>query len=320
MTRRWDLWGALAGLAIGVADTWLLRSQGIEMTVGGGDASLLVGATFASSLTVLGFLSGTLLRARARARADAATIRGQLVELEASQRSALENEKLAAIGRLAAGIAHEVRNPLGVIRASASMIQESFAPGDEAHRACEFIREEIDRLDGLITSLLQFARPSELRVQSVALDKAIDRALQLADEELRRREIDVVRETAGALPEVRADPDLLAQLLLGLVTNAAEALVRGGRIELRSDGDARWVRLEVADSGPGIPLEDAGHVFEPFFTTKPTGTGLGLAMAGRIASAHGGRLEVLEGRGAGPAGAGACLSLRLPVEGPRGAP
>ena len=229
MIRRWDLWGALAGLAVGVADTWLLSAQGVEMRSAGRDATLLVGATFTSSLAILGFLSGSLLRARARARADGATIKRQLEALEVSQRVAFENEKLAAIGRLAAGIAHEVRNPLGVIRASASMIQESFQAGDESHRACQFICEEIDRLDGLITALLQFARPSELRVQSVALDKVIDSALQLADDDLRQREIEVIgRQTLGSLPEVQADPDLLAQLLLGLVTNAAEALERGG--------------------------------------------------------------------------------------------
>jgi two-component system sensor histidine kinase HydH len=319
LIRRWDLWGALAGLAVGVADTWLLSAQGVEMRAAGRDATLLVGATFTSSLAILGFLSGSLLRARARARADAATIKRQLETLEVSQRVAFENEKLAAIGRLAAGIAHEVRNPLGVIRASASMIQESFQAGDESHRACQFICEEIDRLDGLITALLQFARPSELRVQSVALDKVIDRALQLADDDLRQREIEVVgRQTLGSLPEVQADPDLLAQLLLGLVTNAAEALERGGRIELRGERDADEVCLSLADSGPGIAPEDAARVFEPFFTTKPTGTGLGLAMAARIAAAHCGRLEAIHGSGAGASGAGACLRLHLPVNGPEG--
>ena len=319
MVRRWDLWGALAGLALGAIDTGLLSAQGVDMRVAGRDATLLVGATFTSSLVIFGFLSGSLLRARLRARADAATIQGQLEALEASQRAAFENEKLAAIGRLAAGIAHEVRNPLGVIRASASMIQESFQPGDESHRACQFIREEIDRLDGLISALLQFARPSELRVQSVALDKVIDRALQLADDDLRQREIEVIgREALASLPEVRADPDLLAQVLLGLVTNAAEALEQGGRIELRGERDAGEVCLSVADSGPGIAPEDAARVFEPFFTTKPKGTGLGLAMAARIAAAHSGRLELLEGRGAGPSGAGACLRLNLPIDGPEG--
>jgi two-component system sensor histidine kinase HydH len=318
---RWDLWGALAGLLLGAGDVALLMFRGVEMTLAGEDATLEVGLFFGSSFVLGGFLIGRLMRARGRARADATTIERQVAALDASRRMAAQNEKLAAIGRLAAGIAHEVRNPLGVIRASASMVQESFDRDDEAFRACQFIREEIDRLDGLIGSLLQFARPSRLRARPISIDKVIDRALALADEELRKREIDLGRAFDPALPELVGDPDLLAQLLLGLVTNSWEALGRGGRIELRvcvdpDPANPIELHVEVADSGPGIPQEDTARVLEPFFTTKPTGTGLGLAMAARIASAHGGGLEVVDGAGAGPDGAGACLRLRLPLTGP----
>ena len=316
---RLGWWGLGLGIATGVADVALGLWLGMEFRVADRDATLPVALFLATGYAALGCAAGYLFDARARARRDAETIRAQMRALEETQRVAAQNEKLAAIGGLAAGVAHEVRNPLGVIRASAAMVQESFDPGEEPHRACQFICEEIDRLDGLITALLQFARPSELRVQSVALDKVIDRALQLADDDLRQREIEVIgREALGSLPEVQADPDLLAQLLLGLVTNAAEALEQGGRIELRGAQDADEVCLSVADSGPGIAPEDVARVFEPFFTTKPTGTGLGLAMAARIAAAHCGRLELIEGSGAGASGAGACLRLHLPVDGPEG--
>jgi two-component system sensor histidine kinase HydH len=315
--RRWDLWGALAGLAIGASDTALLLVSGVEMTVGGRDAALAVAATFSSSLALLGFLVGRLARARARARADAATIQSQLEALERSQRAALQNEKLAALGRVAAGIAHEVRNPLGVIRASASMIQESFAPDDDASRACQFVKDEIDRLNGLITSLLAFSRPGEPKVEPVPVDKLVDRALALAFEELRRREIAVERALEPSLAEVAACPNLLSQLLLGLLVNAAEAAGERGRVAVRAFALGSDAVLEVADDGPGIPEADATRVFEPFFTTKSTGTGLGLAVAQRIAAGHGGSLEVVQGRGAGAAGAGACLRARLPLAGPR---
>jgi two-component system sensor histidine kinase HydH len=315
--RRWDLWGALAGLAIGASDTALLLLSGVEMTFGGRDATLAVAATFSSSLALLGFLVGRLAQARSRARADATTIQRQLEELERSQRAALQNEKLAALGRVAAGIAHEVRNPLGVIRASASMIQESFAPDDDASRACQFVKDEIDRLNGLITSLLAFARPGEPKVEPVPVDKLVDRALALAFEELRRREIAVERALEPSLAEVAACPNLLSQLLLGLLVNAAEAAGERGRVAVRAFADGADAVLEVADDGPGIPEADASRVFEPFFTTKSTGTGLGLAVAQRIAAGHGGSLEVVQGRGAGAAGAGACLRARLPLAGPR---
>jgi len=315
-TRRWDVYGALAGLALGAVDTALLLALGVEMTVGGHSATLAVGATFGSSLGLLGYLVGRLVRAQARAQADADTIARQLVELEATQAAVFQNEKLAALGRLAAGIAHEVRNPLGVIRASATMRQESFDPADEAFRACQFIREETDRLDGLVKSLLGFARPTELHASSCSAERLFDRVLHLAAADLRARGIEPRREVDASLGELRGDPDLLSQMLLDLVTNAAEAMERGGPIELRAHAAGDEARLEVADSGPGIARADAQRIFEPFYTTKSRGTGLGLAMARRIAAAHGGNLDAVMGRGAGPAGAGACLRARLPLAGP----
>ncbi len=314
--RRWDLWGALAGLGLGACDTALLLATGLQMTIGGVNATLAVGATFGSSLALLGGLAGRLWMQRGRARADADTIARQLADLERSQRQLALQEHLAALGRVAAGIAHEVRNPLGVIRASASMVQEHFGAGDEAWRACQFVVEEIDRLNRLIARLLAFARPGEVVAERIEPGKLVDRALALADEELRAKDACVERALDPALGEVFADPDLVAQLLLGLVVNAAEAIASGGRIALRARREGTHALLEVADDGPGIPPEHAARVFEPFFTTKPAGTGLGLAMAQRIAAAHGGALEVVQGAGAGPAGAGACLRARLPLAGP----
>jgi two-component system sensor histidine kinase HydH len=315
-TRRWDLWGALGGTVLGVCDTALLMARGVSFTLEGQDATLLVGAAFTSSFALLGFAIGALVRARARARRDADTIRRQLDQLGESQRALLQQEKLAAIGRLAAGVAHEVRNPLGVIRASASMVRESFEPEEEPYRACDFILEEIDRLNGMITSLLTFSRPTELRLQTVSIEKTLDRALHLASEQLRERGIEAERAAEGTIPELRADPDLLAQVLTGLVINAAEAMPDGGRLQVRTNVDDGHACIDVADSGPGVPVEDASRVFEPFYTTKASGTGLGLAMAARIASAHDGDLALVEGAGAGLEGAGACFRLSLPLDGP----
>lgn len=315
-TRRWDVIGGLAGLAMGAFDTSLLLASGVEMRIGEHSATLAVGAIFSSSFALLGFMVGRLVRARSRARADADTIARQLVELEATHAASAQNERLAALGRLAAGIAHEVRNPLGVIRASATMVQESFDPTDEAFRACQFIRDETVRLDGLVKSLLGFARPTELRATACSVEKLFDRVLHLAEADLRARGIEIRRELDGNLGELRGDPDLLAQMLLDLVTNAAEAMEHGGVVELRAHADGDEARLEVADAGPGIPPDEATRVFEPFHTTKPRGTGLGLAMARRIAVAHGGGLDTVSGRGAGPDGSGACLRAQLPLAGP----
>jgi two-component system sensor histidine kinase HydH len=310
--RRLDGLGAVLGLALGLTDTGLLALAGVEMRIGGRDATALVAATFATSSTLLGWLAGRLALERRRAREAAATIERQQQALEASRRAAFENEKLAAIGRLAAGIAHEVRNPLGVIRASAALVREHFREGDEPHRACGFILEEIDRLDALIASLLAFARPTSLRVRPAAVADLVARAAALAEEQLRRREARLEARLAAPEVELAVDPDLVAQALLDLVTNAAEAVPRGGRVELRARAEAERIVLEVADDGPGIPESERARVFEPFYTTKAGGTGLGLAMAERIVRAHGGSLGVVPGAGLGPDGAGACFELVLP--------
>jgi two-component system sensor histidine kinase HydH len=317
--RRWDVWGAAGGVALGSLDTGLLTWLGVDFQLAGRDATLAVGAFFTTSFALLGYAIGALARARARSREDATTIARQLAALEESQRALIQHEKLAAIGRLAAGVAHEVRNPLSVIRASASMVRESFEPGEEPHRACEFIVAETDRLNALITSLLTFARPTEPRLQAASVEKLVDRALHLASERLRESAVDVERVAEGAIPEVRADPDLMAQVILDLVVNAIESIdaiesvASGGRVLIRLRTDSREVAIDVADDGPGIEPAHAAQVFEPFFTTKPSGTGLGLAMAARIVESHQGALELVSGAGAAAGGGGACFRIRLPV-------
>jgi len=312
-------WGLGIGAVSGVCDTWLAIATGIDFQVSGRDMTLPVAAYLAASFAALGYAVGHFIDARARARRDADTIRQQMQALEESRQKAAQNEKLAAIGRLAAGVAHEVRNPLGVIRASASMVKESFDADDEPHRACEFIAEECDRLNGLITALLSFARPTEPRLESVSVEKVVDRALQIHGGEIRRHRIEVSRELSRPVPDVRADPDLLSQLVLGLLTNATESVGESGRVAVRIDDEGEAVVLDVADSGPGVSVEDAERIFEPFFTTKATGTGLGLAMTARIVESHAGHIQVIQGAGAGADGAGACFRVWLPREGQAGA-
>jgi len=309
---HWDWVGAVCGALLGLFDYGLFLLMGQEELSPRPER-------FAMGLAVvfglMGFFVGRLALARQRSARDAETIQRQLGALEAAQRSLVQQEKLAAVGRLAAGVAHEVRNPLGVIRASASMVQESFDAGEDRHRACQFICDESDRLNSLITTLLTFSRPSEPNWSRVSLDDVVDRALQLAAEPLRERRVRVERENGGAgahAHELRADPDLLAQVVLDLVLNAAEAVADCGRVVVRTGEVDGRVSVEVADAGPGVAPEHAAQLFEPFFTTKARGTGLGLAMARRIAETHAGTLELAAGCGAGADGAGACFRLSVP--------
>ncbi len=316
---RWERWpshwiGAAVGAAGALFDVMVILAFGVEMRVGAVDATFGVLTLLTVTYAGMGYVIGRLNQQKARSKRDNAIIARQFHELERTQRELVQQEKLAAIGRVAAGVAHEVRNPLGVIRASASMVQESFEANEDPYRACEFICQEIDRLNALITALLTFSRPTELKRRKISLTKVIDRAVTLAADDLRKRHIELQRDDAANLPELSADPDLVSQVVYGLISNAAEALGEGGCIAVRTVCARGSVHVEVADSGAGVQPEAVAHVFEPFFTTKATGTGLGLPMAERIAHAHGGSLSIVAGEGSGAARRGACFRLELPIE------
>ncbi|MEM9195418.1 MAG: histidine kinase dimerization/phospho-acceptor domain-containing protein, partial [Myxococcota bacterium] len=220
--RRADLMAGALGFSTAVADLWLFSRFGLDLArLLGTWSGWLVLLGFVLGYGALGFALGRLWMARVRIGADAEQIRRQVHELEQSRQAIVHQEKLAAMGRLAAGIAHEVRNPLGVIRSSAELVGDTFEETSDNHRACEFIVEEIDRLDGLIAALLAFSKPSRLTLAEVDLRDAVDRVQTLAED------IDTCRSLAfkvrlTSVPPIRADLDLLTQVLLGLTVNAAE--------------------------------------------------------------------------------------------------
>lgn len=315
-SRPWPLLGALAGAAAIAFDTALFLAVGVEADLGDTNAFPMMMTVFGVSFVALGWALGALAVRRERARHDAATIAAQLEVLEGHQQRLVQAEKLAAIGRLAASVAHEVRNPLGVIKSSAGLAEEAIPADDpDARKALRFVVEECDRLDAMITGLLAFARPAALQVGELSVDSLLDRAAHLAADVAERRGVSFER-LPSEPGHLRGDPDLLCQVIFGLVVNAADAVGESGHIALRalSGGDALVV--EVADDGPGVPLDARPHLFEPFFSTKAEGTGLGLATAARVVQAHGGALELVDGAGLGPGGAGACFRLTLPFGGP----
>jgi signal transduction histidine kinase len=198
-----------------------------------------------------------------------------------------------------------------VIRSAAQGLNEGLPAADaDAQRACSFITAEIDRLGSVVSSLLSFARPPRLAPREVAVEALFEQALLLARPELEAKEIRVVRAQSGALPQVRADSDLIVQVLLGLLSNAADAVPRGGEVRLDAHAEHDVVEIGVADSGPGVPENLRGRVFEPFFTTRDKGTGLGLAVARQIVEAHAGRIDVAE-----RPGGGALFRISLPAAG-----
>lgn len=304
---RWV--GAAIGTLVVTSDTVLMRALGITFAMNGRDVSLLVVAMYGSSIVLLGFLLGYVIEGRRRDREQSAIIRTQMEAIEAARARLVQSEKLAALGQLSASIAHEVRNPLAVIRSAAQSLGESVAGRDaEGERACRFITAEIDRLTSVVGSLLAFARPLRLDLKPVAVDELFDGALQLAAPDLTRAHVQVARPLPTAPLRVRADVDLVRQVLVGLLVNAVEAVGRNGAITLDAHDREGAIEIEVADSGPGVPTELRSRIFEPFFTTRAKGTGLGLPIARQIIEAHGGKLDVGERRGGG-----ARFTVRLPA-------
>jgi signal transduction histidine kinase len=250
-------------------------------------------------LSVLGlvgllFVFGLALAARVY-RDIIAPLRVKLVE---SQALAERHEKLASLGLLAAGVAHEVRNPLTAIKAALFIQQKKFQPGSPERGDVEVVEREILRLERIVNEFLQFARPADPELATIPVEQPLAEVHALLTAQLAKDGIQLVREAAAPM-RVKADPAQIKQVLINLVQNAADSMEGGGTITLRArrdrrrlaNGEADVVVLEVTDTGKGIPPEVEARLFDPFFTTKDSGTGLGLSIASRIIEKQGGALQ-----------------------------
>ena len=221
------------------------------------------------------------------------------VKLLESQATIERQEKLASLGLLAAGVAHEIRNPLTAIKARLYTQTRGLKPGSPERVDAEMIGQEIQRLERIVKGFLTFARPAEPEFVVVPAAQALRDARDLLAPQMAQRGIDLRLAPNDATLPVRVDPQQIKQVLINLIQNAADATGTGGTITLQAragtrpspHGSVPAVILEVADTGTGIPPEVQKRLFDPFFSTKETGTGLGLAIAARIVEKHGGALQ-----------------------------
>jgi two-component system, NtrC family, sensor histidine kinase HydH len=236
-----------------------------------------------------------------------------LIENSRSYTQMQAQSRLAALGQMAAGLAHEVKNPLSAIKGAAQLLgepQNGHANDEASAEFLAIILEEVDRLDRVVRSVLNYARPSQGDPGLIDVNAVVDQTLRLLSSD---REVGCEYETEfeGDLPSVRADAEQLRQVLLNLIRNAAQAMGGRGTITIttrsRADSADRSVEIAVTDRGPGIAPEVRPHLFVPFFTTRAQGTGLGLAISERIVLEMGGRIEVLTA-----VGAGSTFSVQLP--------
>ncbi|MGA2353741.1 MAG: ATP-binding protein [Terriglobales bacterium] len=238
--------------------------------------------------------------------------------LEQAQAEARRSERLAALGQLSAGLAHEIRNPLGVIKGSAEMLTQKLQASDElARELAGYISTEVNRLSALVTEFLDFARPLHAQPQPADLTALLDRVLQIVAGRFAGKAgpaVRVERHYAGGLPLVPLDESLCEQAFLNLVQNAYEAMEEHGGalrvdVQLATKDGRDGVELRLADTGPGVPEELREEIFNPFVTTKKTGVGLGLSIVSKIVDGHGGSIHVENA----PEG-GAMFTLFFPLE------
>ncbi|MDD2270855.1 MAG: ATP-binding protein [Desulfuromonadaceae bacterium] len=228
-------------------------------------------------------------------------------ELEAAVRQA---DRLSTLGTLAAGLAHEVKNPLGGIKGAAQLLEREFPPESEMLEYTRVVIRETERIDHIIRELLELASPRALRLAPVNLHKVLGDILLLQKQAVADREIAFIQHFDPSIPEIMADEEMLTRLFLNLICNAIDAMGVDGRLTVTSrvlsdyrmtqnEKHSRMVAIEVGDDGPGIPQEDLENIWTPFFSTKSAGTGLGLTICHKIVSEHRGMIKAESDSGHG---------------------
>ncbi|PKN61675.1 MAG: histidine kinase [Deltaproteobacteria bacterium HGW-Deltaproteobacteria-15] len=232
-----------------------------------------------------------------------------LGEVRMLQEEVRRKEKLAALGSLAAGIAHEIRNPLSSIKGMASFFRNKFVEGSEDREAASVMVQEVDRLNRVIGELLEFARPSDLKLKPTDVNEVLEHSVRFVEQDARTKNVNIRLMKGDGLPPAMMDPDRFSQCLLNLYLNAIQAMDEGGLLTVRSsNGGSDNVQVMIEDTGRGMSQDVQEKIFDPYFTTKPSGTGLGLAIVHKIIEAHRGSVRVWSTPNKGTA-----FTIRIPV-------
>jgi len=244
-----------------------------------------------------------------------------LTKVEQMEERERLRDRLAALGEMAAAIAHEVKNPLASIEVMAGVLKRQMTDHEEALETLNDIIKEAKMANSIVVEVLEFVRPIQLQVERAALDEVLKDSITLAEGKMRRGAVSIDTVIEADVPEMLADPHQLRQLFSNLLANAFEALGGEGHVDLRAwllpgedepvgaaDPQPPQVVVEVRDSGPGITADDMERIFSPFFSTKPQGTGLGLAIVRKVVDAHDGHIDAVSAPGRG-----ATFRVTLPV-------
>lgn len=284
----------MPGLVEMLVDGQLRRA---DVTVTAGSQELTIGVTVSPLRDVRDQVIGRVINFQ------------DLTELRRLEQQHQRSERLATVGQLAAGIAHEIRNPLASISGSIELLKQAPQASEDDRTLMTIVHREVSRLNALIGDLLDYANPRPPQPVDCDLAVLLDETMQVARGEQAFAAVELACEIDGPLP-VHADPSKLRQVLWNLVRNAADAAAGGGKhVRVTASGGADGTVITVADDGPGISPEHLTRIFDPFFTTKRKGTGLGLATCHAIVTEHGGRIDVES-----EPGKGTKMVVRLPAE------
>jgi signal transduction histidine kinase len=238
-----------------------------------------------------------------------------LSEIKALEEEKRRIERLASIGAFMSGIAHEIKNPLVAIKTLAELLPEQYDDEEFRQTFTKVTLNEIDRIDTLVRRLRSLSGGSTVPLHPISVITPLEETLSLISGELTRRHITIVRDYQSPMPLVMGDHDQLKQVFVNLCLNSAEAMGDGGMLKVtvasqgHHSGQPTEVNLEIADTGPGVPVEHLANIFDPFFTLKDDGTGLGLAICRGIIDYHRGSISAAND----PEGSGAIFTVRLPV-------
>jgi signal transduction histidine kinase len=273
------------------------------------NADLVLRLTLLAMIANLANILAQELREQsAKQRRSAEQLSEAMAQVREAEEAVRRSDRLAALGQLSAGLAHELRNPLGTIKASSEMLGRQVGEENEvAREMAGFIASEVDRCNSLITRFLEFARPLGARLETADLAQILDRAVAQVEREAPG--VAIYKNYAPEIPPFPIDAELMERVFYNLTLNAVQATAAGGAVTVKTRAAGGMAEVAVIDRGSGIGAQDIDAIFNPFFTTKPQGTGLGLAIVAKIVDGHGGKITVES-----EPGKGSIFRVLLPME------
>lgn len=229
------------------------------------------------------------------------------------EKRAINSERLAFIGTLAGGLAHEIKNPLSTLNIYLQLLQEELESmtGENSKRVymkTQVLQKEVQRLEQILNDFLRFARGQKLELKDHDMNEILDEVTDFVTPEIKQKKILILKSYDADLPQCRLDSNLIKQAILNIIINAEQAMENGGELMIRTSKDKKYIQIDITDTGPGIPKDIIDKIFQVYFSTKKTGTGLGLPTAKRIIEDHRGTISVQSEEGKGTN-----FSIKLPT-------